>query len=447
MGRCKSAQSHSCAFFCLLWSKVLALCTQEHFPALRVLNLAFNPPLALQVIPRGFSHNMLRVVDLTSCNIRKIHHLVFLTSLPNLEALYLRSNPLTDLSVDRETKFRKVSTLNLASTSLPALTSLNPLPYHFPALKALSTTDTPLAASHSNARLLTIARLPLLESLNHTIITRNERQDAELYYMHLITELLLGAKTIEESNQIRREHPVWDHLCDTHGDPESIIRKRRENSPALQPKYPPVSLGANLIRFIFVRLPSTKLPSPPSLAGMTTRTDSTSNFMCDLPRHVDIYHLKSFLGRSYSIPAMYVRLVLETNEWDPVPTAQLGGLDWGSSNDDDSDDFLDISGGWDRADDNNRMDIDPSAASKSDEISNPAAIAEKLRRKQEREERGKKRWVKREVVIPDSTRGIGDWVEGDVARVRVEEMAEKSMAEMGASDEALKLLEEEILMR
>ncbi|KAL8640722.1 MAG: hypothetical protein Q9228_002379 [Teloschistes exilis] len=367
--------------------------------------------------------------------------------LPNLEALYLRSNPLTDLSVDRETKFRKVSMLSLASTSLPALTSLNPLPYHFPALKALSTTDTPLAVSHSNARLLTIARLPLLESLNHTIITRNERQDAELYYMHLITELLLGAKTIEESNQIRREHPVWDHLCDTHGDPESIIRKRRENGPALQPKYPPVSLGANLIRFIFVRLPSTKLPSPPSLAGMTTRTDSTSNFMCDLPRHIDIYHLKSFLGRSYSIPAMYVRLVLETNEWDPVPTTQLGGLDWGSSNDDDSDEFLDISGGWDRADDDNRMDIDPSASTKQEEISDPRATAEKLRRKQEREERRKKRWVKREVVIPDSTRGIGDWVEGDVARVRVEEMAGKSMADMGASDEALKLLEEEILMR
>ncbi|KAI4203788.1 MAG: hypothetical protein LQ350_001614 [Teloschistes chrysophthalmus] len=390
------------------------------------------------------------LVDLASCNIVTIRKLVSLTSLPNLEDLNLRSNPLTDLSVDRETKFQKLSRLNLASTLLPTLTSLNPLPCHFPALKALHTTYTPLAASHPHARLFTIARLPLLESLNHTIITRNERLDAELYYRGWIADLLLRAKTTDESNQIRREHPVWEYLCDIHGEPESIVRKGRENNGlALQsPKHPPVSLGANLIRFVFVGVQRTELPSPPSLpGGMTTRSDdSTSELIQDLPRQIDIYRLKSLVGRHYSIPAMYVRLVLETNEWDPVPTTQLGGLDWGGSSsnddDDDSDDVLDISGGWDDRDAdnyNNKMDdMKPSTSSSSKEDD----MVGKGRRKREREEGEKKKWVRREVVIPDSTRSIGDWVEGDVARVRVE----RSMGEMGAEEEVLKLTEEEMVM-
>ncbi|KAL9576799.1 MAG: hypothetical protein Q9212_006812 [Teloschistes hypoglaucus] len=351
-----------------------------------------------------------------------------------LKTLRLSGNRLERVSQEAKFPPGTFSRLDLASTLLPTLTSLNPLPCHFPALKALHTPYTPLAASHPHARLLTIARLPLLESLNYTIITRNERLDAELYCRGWIADLLLRAQTIEESNQIRREHPVWDYLCDTHGEPESIERKRREEGPALQPKYPPVSLGAKLIHFVFVSL---QLPPPSSLPGMTTRPDTASELIQDLPRNIDIYRLKSLVGRHYSIPSMHVRLVLETNEWDPVPTTQLGGLDWASSNDDDSDDVLDISGGWDCAD-NNMMDRKPSTSVvKPDD---PGRIAEKTRRKQEREERKKNRWVKREVVIPDSTRGIGDWVEGDEARVRVE-----STGELGAaSEEALKFLEEEM---
>ncbi|KAL8629424.1 hypothetical protein Q9189_004874 [Teloschistes chrysophthalmus] len=424
--------------------------TCEQIERLDLANMALTWEDASLLSRTRFSHDMLRVVDLASCNIVTIRKLVSLTSLPNLEDLNLRSNPLTDLSVDRETKFQKLSRLNLASTLLPTLTSLNPLPCHFPALKALHTTYTPLAASHPHARLFTIARLPLLESLNHTIITRNERLDAELYYRGWIADLLLRAKTTDESNQIRREHPVWEYLCDIHGEPESIVRKGRENNGlALQsPKHPPVSLGANLIRFVFVGVQRTELPSPPSLpGGMTTRSDdSTSELIQDLPRQIDIYRLKSLVGRHYSIPAMYVRLVLETNEWDPVPTTQLGGLDWGGSSsnddDDDSDDVLDISGGWDDRDAdnyNNKMDdMKPSTSSSSKEDD----MVGKGRRKREREEGEKKKWVRREVVIPDSTRSIGDWVEGDVARVRVE----RSMGEMGAEEEVLKLTEEEMVM-
>ncbi|KAI4255704.1 MAG: hypothetical protein LQ352_002421 [Teloschistes flavicans] len=303
--------------------------------------------------------------------------------------------------------------------------------------------DSPLTASHPNARLLSIARIPLLESLNHTTITSNERQDAELYYMKLIADLMLGAKTTEESNQFRREHPAWDYLCVKHGEPESIIHKQKKNDPALQPKYPPVSLGANLIRFIFVH--RVTLGRPPSLPETTTDADLSFTgavYTRDLPKQVDIYRLKSIVGRLFSIPARHTKLILETNEWDPVPTTQLGGLDWdSSSDDDDSDAFLDISGGWDRAD--NGID-DPSAASKPDD---PGILAEKTRKKQEREERKKERWVKREMEIPDSTRSIGDWVEGETARVRVERLVERSLVDMGVSAEALHALEQEMLMR
>lgn len=357
--------------------------------------------------------------------------------------LCLRSNPLTNLFVDREMRFPTIVRLDLASTLLPTLASLDPIAESFPLLRILITTDSPLTASHPNARLLSIARIPLLESLNHTTITSNERQDAELYYMKLIADLMLGAKTTEESNQFRREHPAWDYLCVKHGEPESIIHKQKKNDPALQPKYPPVSLGANLIRFIFVH--RVTLGRPPSLPETTTDADLSFTgavYTRDLPKQVDIYRLKSIVGRLFSIPARHTKLILETNEWDPVPTTQLGGLDWdSSSDDDDSDAFLDISGGWDRAD--NGID-DPSAASKPDD---PGILAEKTRKKQEREERKKERWVKREMEIPDSTRSIGDWVEGETARVRVERLVERSLVDMGVSAEALHALEQEMLMR
>ncbi|KAL8686734.1 MAG: hypothetical protein Q9218_006900 [Villophora microphyllina] len=428
-GTFKRLRELSLANTALGWKDVLTLCHQERFPVLRSLSLAFNPLGHLPLSPRSFSTNAIRRLDLSFCNIRTLHPLACVTSLSHLDILILRSNPLTTLSTDHALIFSDVSTLDLTSTSLPTLATLNPLPFAFPILSSLQTTNTPLATSHPSARLLTIARLPSLSSLNHTNISKNERQDAELYYLYQITTSLLNAKTAEEEEQIRKEHPLWKHLCKKHGEPDSIARKHDKKDNAPQLRYPPVSLGPNLIKFTFVHHYT-------PIHGGDQTSSRTATHVRELPKSIDVYRLKSIVGPLFAMYGMDTQLIFETDEWDPVPTTQLGGLDWGSSDDDeDSDDVLDISGGWEGAETED-------ASADLDEASEAEALAEKTRKKQERVERKKKQWVKREIEIEDSTRPIGDWIEAKEARVRVE----RREIDMGVSEEALSLLKEEMSM-
>ncbi|KAL8721683.1 MAG: hypothetical protein Q9225_001683 [Loekoesia sp. 1 TL-2023] len=368
----------SLANIALRWDTVLALCTQRRFPKLQVLSLAFNP---LDGSPNS-SVNLLTPsltrLDLTSCNITSLQPLAFLSELPNLLALVLRSNPLATLSTDTQLIFPKLLTLDLTSTLLATTSDLGPVPKTFPILCSIQTSHTPLATSHPSSRLLTIARLPQLATLNNTTIPFHERTNAELYYLKLITSLLLAAETPEQEQHVLSEHTQWSHLCSKHGEPESILEKKRnaqdQEPPQEDQEYPPMSLGAHLCAFTFY-------------TTFTTTTESESQTHTrDLPLLIDIYALKGIVGRAFSLPPMSLRLILETDEWDPVPAAKPSENDWSCSEDEDSDDDEDT----------------------------------KARKRTEREERKRKLWIKREVELMDSTRKAGDWVEGRRARVRVE---------------------------
>ena len=83
---------------------------------------------------------------------------------------------------------------------------------------------------------------------------------------------------------------------------------------------------------------------------------------------------------------MSLRLIHETEEWDPIPVTKPSENDWSCSEDEDSEE---------------------------DE-------AVRVQARVEREERKKKRWARREVELADSTRKVEEWVEGKKARVRVE---------------------------
>ncbi|KAI4269632.1 MAG: hypothetical protein LQ337_007164, partial [Flavoplaca oasis] len=114
-----------------------------------------------------------------------------------------------------------------------------------------------------------------------------------------------------------------------------------------------------------------------------------------LPKQIDIYRLKAFLGRLYSIPSLELKLVLETDEWDPVPAAKPEDDDWSCSEDCSSDD-------------GRRSEGDGGDTKKA--------------KGKGQEEEGKQRdlWVRREIELVDSTRPVGFWVEGKEARVRIE---------------------------
>lgn len=367
------------------WDTVMVFCTQRRFPTLKSLTLAFNPLGVPSNQLSKLSINTLSWLDLTSCDIESLQTLAVLDNLENPFTLILRSNPLAILSTSPQLFFRNVVGLDLTSTLIANISDLSPIPNTFPLLKSLQTYRTPLANSHPSSRLLTIAFLPQLFTLNNTNIPDHERINAEIYYHRIITSLLSHADTPEQEQRVHSEHPQWPHLCAKYGVPESIQAKERALQSQIQPQgpapnttittekpYPPISLGANLCTF--------KLYTKPPIT-LISKTHTLP-----IPLLIDIYALKGIVGRLFSIAPMSLRLIHETSEYDPVPVAKPDENDWSCSEDEDS--------GEDEE--------------------------EKGRKRVEREEKRKKMWVRREVELVDSTRAVADWIEEKEAKVRVE---------------------------
>ncbi|KAL9007854.1 MAG: hypothetical protein Q9173_006956, partial [Seirophora scorigena] len=196
---------------------------------LQTLSLAFNP-LGIPTKPNStLPIPSLTRLDLTACGITSLDQIMFISKGTSLLTLILRSNPLQTLTTGTtDLRFTNVRTLDLTSTLLPSLSSLAPIPTLFPLLESLQTTQTPLSTTHRESRLLTIARLPQLTTLNHTPIPANERLNSELYYLNLIADLVLTATTPAQEHQIiHGEHPQYAHLCTKHGEPERIRERKR----------------------------------------------------------------------------------------------------------------------------------------------------------------------------------------------------------------------------
>ncbi|KAG7006703.1 cytosolic fe-S cluster assembly factor NAR1 [Physcia stellaris] len=276
------------------------------------------------------------------------------TSFPSLESLSLRSNPITSLTSNEV--LLSVTTLDLSSTLLPDFDSLLPIPGHFPRLTTLLTAHTPLHGLPASD-LHTIARIKTLTSLNHSRISPQERTNAELYYLSAIGAELSSVPEDKETVTLRR-HPRYAELCDTHGAPAI----KRETPVSDEPK--PGTLAARLTKFTFYLPPST-------LPATLDTNSSVKEIQRELPRTVGIYKLKGLVGKMFGLRPMGLRLVWETDEWDPVP-----GLD-------DDDD-------WGVSDEEILPDRDPS------------------------------KWARREIELLDGTKNVGFWIEGAEARVRVE---------------------------
>ncbi|KAL8933146.1 MAG: hypothetical protein Q9216_006506 [Gyalolechia sp. 2 TL-2023] len=238
------------------WEAVLDICSALEW--LRYLNLRFKD-LRSDAEELEDTFKGLETLSLANTALDWHTSLAVISHLPSRFTLVLRSNPLATLSTDPQLVFRNVTSLDLTSTLLAKISNLSPIPKTFPLLDTLQTSQTPLATSHSSSRLLTIAYLPALHTLNNTRIPDHERLNAEIYYHKIITSLLLAAETPEQDHRILSEHPQWLHLCGKYGEPESIQAKHRvSQSPSQQQEpdtteqtYPPISLGANLCTFTF----------------------------------------------------------------------------------------------------------------------------------------------------------------------------------------------------
>lgn len=392
-------------------SKIRTLCIQRRFPNLQSVCLALNPLNELASPFLDLQLPNLTILDLTSCNLSTLQPLSPLTHLLSLSTLNLRSNPLTTLSTRPPLMFPHLRAIDLTSTDLPTISSLIPIPITFPELSSLKTSHAPLTTSHPSPRLITIGRVPGLTMLNNTPIPPHERQNAELYYLSTITPLFLAANTDEEEKEIVKDHPQWLHLCKKHGEPESITQKRNARNATSRPEsdedneetksYPPHSLGANLITITFHYHPPISASDVPPTQPQPTqdpKRQQKQQHIRSIPTQTDIYRLKALVGRLYALPSLETKLVLETDEWDPVPATKPQDDDWSCSEDDDT------------------------GSESDDEGSGHVGLqGRKKQKKTKGDEEGKgENWIRREVELVDSTRPVGSWIQGSEASVRVE---------------------------
>ena len=292
---------------------------------------------------------------------------------------------------------------------------------------------------HSAANLFIIGRLATIQKLNHSDVSDEGRQNAEIFYLNKIVRLLEVTTSSEEEADVLRDHPRWEELCENYGrptierqidgtsDPQSLDARTTNFTFYLSTSSTPRALqeietfkikGLSIDQTISQNEPpqngsSVKGSEPRSETsfddvnkinfsdeGEETLTDHKSDKIFErsmqIPLTTSIYALKGIVGRLFSIPPPFpsrIRLIYETGEWDPIV----------DSNKDDS--------AWirDDEDDNEREDPDGQRA--------------RYLRSMYREN-----FQMREEELVSSTKRIGDYVNTRKARVRVD-IIEKNHAE------------------
>ena len=251
---------------------------------------------------------------------------------------------------------------------------------------ALLTNHTPLA-TYPSASLHTIARVATLTELNYSQITPPERQNAELYYLSQVSKQLAAATDDADEREILEANPRWKDLCEIHGEP-TITRKTDTEAAGVG------TLAARVTEFTFHISKEdlqTARKHAQSVEGHADEKTVTEDPSHDppiiekkklIPRTVDVYRLKGIVGQLFNIRPMSVKLIWETEEWDPV-----GGGD----------------GGWSVSEDDSDDDDGESKSART-----------------ERKKREEGAWERREMELVDGTREVGFFVEGKSARVRVE---------------------------
>ncbi|KAI9749300.1 MAG: hypothetical protein M4579_006922 [Chaenotheca gracillima] len=360
----------------LSWDEITHLAAP--FTRLTALSASFNN---ISTITAQLPGQTLTKLTLEGNRIPSIANLAPLARMQNLAKLSLRDNrirgmrPTTEAGATGENlRFpRSLGYIDLSYNAIGSWLFIEELQEVFPGLAELRVAHNPLydeptdgkILSDDEGYMLTVARLKQLKRLNFSPITTMERAQSEMYHLSRIANELANAPADHEA-QIVARHPRYHELCELYGPPTI----RRAGPSAIDPN----SLGARLITFTFTFTPP--LESPAGRKGEAVTCTKR------IPRGFDVYRLKGIVGRLLGLRPFGTRLIWETGEWDPV------GGDEEDLSDSDSD-------------------------SNSDDVDREPGTPPKRERSQDQ-------WVRREVELEDGTRGVGFWIEGSEAKVRVE---------------------------
>ncbi|CZS90827.1 related to tubulin-specific chaperone e (tubulin folding cofactor E) [Rhynchosporium graminicola] len=333
---------------------------------------------SLEVSMNGFKHLQNHFISegLTSITMeyngfQSLTDVLVLQKLVSLEALKLKGNEISKIAeqpyeISELSAFgNQLTYVDLSNNAVSEWKFVDDLNHIFPGMTALRLSHNPIYKTSKDAGsftsmddsyMLTLARIRKLGTLNFSKISSADRINSEMFYLSQITKQISEAPESREKEVIS-QHPRFAELCESHGAP-TIVRKE---AGVMNPNF----LEARLITFTFYLPPS-------SHEGQTEEI----RMVREIPMSFDVYRVKGLVGRMFGIRPLSLRLIWETGEWDPVAGYEE----------------------WEEDDDEEEEEIDEETAAMR--------------------ERGK--WMKREVEIEDSTRRVGNLVDGMEAVVRLE---------------------------
>ena len=335
----------------------------RNFPSIRSLSLAGNEYSGLSTLLLPLSVSSLDLADNDFTSLSDLANIDNFGS--RLETLILKRNRVSTVCFDKLAKtgfVLPITELDLSYNAISSFTFFNDIESTmFPQLRHLRVTGNPLYKNLVSAEgkpltaedgyMLTIARVPQLEFLNYSKITEKERLNAETYYLGQIAAELSRAPEGDHASVLAK-HPRYQELCEEYGEP-MVQRKLKKD------EIDPNSLAAKLVTVTFALAPG-------FLPGLEQRS-----WTAEIPKSFNIYAVLGIVGKRLAQMLLELRLILQTNEKDPV------GRDSGYDEPD----------WWDSDDETE-------------------AVQEE--------------WIEREVELVAGTRALGTFIEGRKANVRVE---------------------------
>ncbi|KFX92062.1 hypothetical protein V490_05582 [Pseudogymnoascus sp. VKM F-3557] len=325
--------------------------------------LPLNGPSSL--LPQTLTSLTLEYNDFVS-----LADLLPLTELTSLNSLHLKGNKICAVGSgsqgEKPVFSDQLSYVDLSYNKISDWQFVDSLPDVFPGMTALRISHNPayevvakpgdVMTSADEGYMLTLARLANLKSLNFSSITPAERTNAEIFYLSRIGKEMAAVPETEEST-VTRNHRRYSELCKIYEAP--VVRRAEK---AINPDL----LEARLIKFTFC-LPAGTLP------GQTSEISKVQ----EIPRGFDVYRIKGIVGKLFDVRPLSLCLIWETGEWDPV-----------AGYEDEEYDSEDLEEG------DGSVTVDAES----------------------RNAKGK--WMRREVELEDSTRQVGNSVDGMEAKVR-----------------------------
>jgi hypothetical protein len=297
------------------------------FISLKSFNASRNNLKSITLCTREFSTLTTLVLDHNK--FPNLFSIMPLNKMPSLEVLRLKGNDISTVGLDLDcaTPIRpfplSLRYLDLSSNAVSDWDFVEALPSVFPGLRELRISDNPvygniamsagMNTAAEEAYMLTVALLADLESLNFSKISKEDRANAEMFYLSKIGKMMANVPEDQE-HTITSKHKRYRPLCEKYGPPTVV----RQNIGDINPDF----LEARLIKFNFY-LPSDARSGQPKPVCL----------MEHIPKSFDIYRVKGIVGQAFDIQPLKVRLIWETGEWDPV----AGYEDEGETYDDESD--------------------------------------------------------------------------------------------------------------